>query len=176
MAAAALLPIASSAGNVIGSGIKTAATFALLERVLGPLLGGVQSAFASPNQALQAGNTTAGKYTISPSQEAAIYQAELIQDAMRKLLEGAGLVEPGGGYNARELIDNRFEKNLEALRETRSGEIALGELDVMQATNPAIAQGAATTVTSADDLLGQVMESILSNARVSADAAVGQVI
>ena len=52
----------------------------------------------------------------------------------------------------------------------------MGELAAMQATNPAIAQGAATTVTSADDLLGQVMDSILSNARVSADAAVGQVI
>lgn len=176
MAAQALLPLANSAGGMIGSGIKTAATFALLERVLGPLLGGVQSAVASPSQALQAGNTTAGKYTVSPSMEAAVYQSVLLQNALNKVLQKVGLSEGGTEIDARELIDNRFQKNLEALRETRTGEIALGELDVMQATNPAIAQGAATTVTSADDLLSEVMESILSNARVSADAAVGQVI
>ena len=161
---------------VLGAGLQAAGILALIKDLVGPTVGAVQSAAASPSQALQAGNTTAGKYTVSPSQEASIYQAQIYQDALRKLLEGVGLAEPGGGYNARELIDGARERNQAALRETRSGEIALGELSVMQATNPAIAQGAATTVTSADDLLGQVIDSILTNARVSADAAVGQVI
>ena len=173
MAAPGLLPMA---GGAINTGFKTAATFALLEKLLGPVLGGVQSAVASPNQALQAGNTTAGKYTVSPSQEAAIYQQALLSNALNKILQKIGLSEGGTEIDPRELIDNRFQKNLEALRETRTGEIALGELGVMQATNPAIAQGTATVVKSGDELLGQVIGDILSNAKVSADAAVGQVI
>jgi len=164
-----LLPMA-------GGAVKTAATFALLEKLLSPVLGGIQSAVASPNQALQAGNTTAGKYTVSPSQEAAIYQQALLSNALNKILQKINLSEAGTEIDPRELIDNRFQKNLEALRETRSGEIALGELGVMQATNPAIAQGTATVVKSGDELLGQVIGDILSNARVNADSAVGQVI
>ena len=169
-------PTAAPLLQFAGRGIQAAGALAIIKDLLGPAIGAVQSAAASPSQALQSGNTTAGKYTVSPSQEASIYQAELYQDAIRKLLEGVGLAEPGGGYNARELIDGARERNQAALRETRSGEIALGELGVMEATNPAIAQGAASTVTSADDLLGQVIDSILTNARVSGDAAVGQVI
>lgn len=165
-----------TAGALLGTGLKTAATLALLKDLVGPVLGGVQSAAASPNQALQAGNTTAGKYTISPSQEAAIYQSALYQNAIRKLLESAGLAEPGGGYDPQERIENRFQQNLGALRETRTGEIALGELNAMANTNPSVARGMADVATSGDRLLGEVINSILSNANVSADAAVGQVI
>ncbi len=170
--AAGLLPMA---GGAIGSGVKTAAAFALLKDLIGPALGGVQSAVASPNQALQAGNTAAGKYTVSPSQEAAIYQSVLLQNALDKILQIPGLSE-GNQINPRELINNAREKNLEALRETRTGEIALGELGVMSATNPAIARGVADVAKSGDELLGEVITSILSNANISGDAAVGQVI
>ncbi len=163
-----LLPMA-------GGAVKTAATFALLEKLLSPVLGGIQSAVASPNQALQAGNTTAGKYTVSPSQEASIYQSVLIQNALDRILQIPGLSD-GNQISARELIDNAREKNLEALRETRTGEIALGELGVMSATNPAIARGVADVAKSGDELLGEVITSILSNANISGDAAVGQVI
>ena len=173
MAGPGLLPMA---GGAIGSGFKAAATFALLKELLGPVMGGVQSAVAAPNQALQAGNTTAGKYTISPSQEAGIYQQALLANAINKILQTVNLSDGSTEIDPRALIDNRFQKNLEALRETRSGEIALGELGVMQSTNPAIAQGTATVVKSGDELLGQVIGDILSNAKVGADAAVGQVI
>ena len=159
-----------------GRGVQAAGALALIERLLSLSTGAVQSAAASPGQALQAGNTTAGKYTVSPSTEASVYTSSLFNNAFDTLLQIANLSDGSSRIDPEELIAGAREKNLAALRETRAGEIALGELAVMQATNPAIAQGAATAVTSADDLLGQVVNSILSNARVSADAAVGQVI
>ena len=173
------IPAATTSAPLLqfaGRGVQAAGALAILERVLGLATGAARSAAASPGQALQAGNTTAGKYTVSPSNEASVYTSALYNNAFDTLLQLAQLSDGSSRIDPEALIANAREKNLAALRETRAGEIALGELDVMQATNPAIAQGAATTVTSADDLLGQVMESILSNARVGADAAVGQVI
>lgn len=170
--AAPLLPVAGMAGK----GIQAAALFALFKDLIGPTAGAIQGAVNSPNQALQAGNTQAGKYTISPSQEIAGYQSALLSNAINSLLSSVGLGDENSRINPGELIENRFQKNLGALRETRTGEIALGELGVMSNTNPSIAQGAATVVKSGDDLLGQVIGDILSNARVQGNAAVGQVI
>lgn len=103
-----------------------------------------------------------GAYRAAPSMA--------FQSALSQFFGGDGF-----NYSPEEIIQRTYERNLEALRETRAGEIAKAQLGVQQATNPAVAKAAADVQGKAYEFLGNAVAQSLKNPAFTSPAARAEV-